>query len=326
MSLLKYIIIPMFNWLVKLVAIFTTSEKKTLREKKIFHSFWLKSKAFVFPLICCNILFLDWFFDRPFFYTCIKISLVSLFHYILLYWLPYVFDTKYYFLWNDIKKFESQNKTVVPVKNSVQILLLIWTIFVYCCYGFVGYFFKFTLILTGCFTGLSYLLCLFINIINLYKMPKLPQRLFILHGVHVRWMPIFGVLNKGVPLCRNVLLLVGTVGLTSELSWKAAHGHMWVSPWRGAAANYVFDRPFGYRWTEIELNRAGFDSILDHNESLYKNLGVEDPNPPISLETLKHKVDSITTSETVAGDKGLLRENADLRVKIQRLEDLLDKK
>ena len=96
-------------------------------------------------------------------------------------------------------------------------------------------------------------------------------------------MPIFGLLNKGVPLCHNIILLAGASGMTAELSWKAAHGGIWVSPWRGACANYIYDRPSGYRWTEVEL-RAAIDSIEKHNA---RKLNMTDPNPPLTLEDFK---------------------------------------
>ena len=147
-------------------------------------------------------------------------------------------------------------------------------------------------------------------------MPKIPKKLYILHGVHVRWMPIFNLLNKGVPLCHNIILLAGASGMTAELSWKAAHGGMWVSPWRGACANYVYDRPSGYRWTELELMRAARDSIEKHNASLYAKLNMTDPNPPLTLEDLIKQAEDLTKQS-----EDLTKQSADIQSKIDKFKD-----
>jgi len=83
-----------------------------------------------------------------------------------------------------------------------------------------------------------------------------------------------------------------------------------------------------------EVKRDPVPSVFANvKSSVFKSLNDEDLLRLLNNENLVVResssplivVDPITTSETAAGDKGLLRENVALRFKIRELEDLLDK-
>ena len=89
-------------------------------------------------------------------------------------------------------------------------------------------------------------------------------------------MPIFGLLNKGVPLCHNML---------KQFMFRP---EVWI------------DRLIG---TEVELMRAAIDSIEKHNASLYAKLNMTDPNPPLTLEDLTKQAADIQSKIDKFKDK-----------------------